>query len=97
MISHSALGRLLPGMEKIVCYKVKEVAEQLRCSPSNVYDLVRDGHLAALRVGSTKRGIRIIGSDILAFVKSRTTGGPSILDREFAAETSLVEKLRSEG
>ncbi len=56
-------------------YTVKEVAERLRCESSNVYNLVESKTLATVRVGNGGAGIRILGSDLLAFVTSRRQGG----------------------
>jgi excisionase family DNA binding protein len=57
-------------------YTVAEVAERLRCGKTNVYDLVDERALAVIRVGAGKGGLRVRGSDLLAFLDSRKTGGP---------------------
>ncbi len=50
-------------------YTVKEVAEQLRVSERTVRHWVETGELTVFRVG--KRGYRIMGSDLTAFIQKR--------------------------
>jgi hypothetical protein len=57
-------------------YLPKEVAGMLRCSVPNVYGLLNRGDLRRTCVGAGKSGIRVQGSDLLAFLESRKTGGP---------------------
>lgn len=42
--------------------KVREVAQELRCSKNTVYDLIRSGQLRALRLG--ERNIRITREEV---------------------------------
>lgn len=63
-------------IEPNAIYLPDEVADILRCSPANVYALLKSGQLASVKVGSKKSGLRVKGSDIFAFIESRTTGGP---------------------
>jgi len=58
-------------------YLVAEVADILRCGRTNVYDLLSEGALARTTIGAGKRGMRVRGSDLLAFLDSRREGGPS--------------------
>lgn len=57
-------------------YKVDEIAVILRCGKTNVYDLLRRGDLASTRIGTGRMGLRVMGSDLLAFLESRKEGGP---------------------
>lgn len=63
-------------IEENAIYTPAEVAELLRCGKSNVYDLIGSGVLAVTRIGAGKKGFRIRGLDIYAFLDSRKTGGP---------------------
>jgi excisionase family DNA binding protein len=47
---------------------VSEVAERLRCSLSNVYNLVAQGRLKCYRVGSGRAGLRFTESQVQAFL-----------------------------
>lgn len=58
-------------------YTVNEVSVILVCGKSNAYDLIRSGTLASVKVGTGNAGVRILGRDILAFIESRRSGGPS--------------------
>jgi hypothetical protein len=58
-------------------YLVSEVADLLRCGKTNVYDLLNEGDLARTPIGAGKKGLRVRGSDILAFLDARREGGPS--------------------
>jgi hypothetical protein len=58
-------------------YTPSEVALLLRCSRTNAYDLLMSGELAKRPIGAGKKGFRVLGSDILAFLESRKEGGPS--------------------
>lgn len=58
-------------------YTPAEVAARLRCSKTNVYDLIAGRDLAVTRIGAGKAGMRITGSALAAFLQSRTTGGPT--------------------
>jgi hypothetical protein len=57
-------------------YLVAEVADILRCGKTNVYDLLGAGTLARTTIGAGKKGLRVRGSDLLAFLDSRRAGGP---------------------
>lgn len=57
-------------------YLPSEVADILRCGRTNVYDLMASGELATTSVGAGKKGKRVLGSAILAFLETRTEGGP---------------------
>src|SRR5262249_50227033 len=57
-------------------YIVAEVAAILRCGKSNVYDLLYTGELACIPVGAGRKGRRVMGRDLLAFLDSRREGGP---------------------
>jgi excisionase family DNA binding protein len=58
-------------------YTPAEVATWLRCGKTNVYDLMTGGEIASTRIGCGKKGLRIKGSSITAFLDERTEGGPS--------------------
>lgn len=58
-------------------YLVAEVADILRCGKTNVYDLLEKGALARTNVGAGHKGLRVRGSDLLAFLDDRREGGPS--------------------
>lgn len=57
-------------------YRVAEVAEILRCSTANIYGLFKRGSLARTSVGANRKGLRVLGSDLAAFLESQTEGGP---------------------
>jgi excisionase family DNA binding protein len=57
-------------------YTVKDVAERLKCGKSTVYDLIKSEALAVTKIGAFGGGVRVMGSDIEAFLGSRKTGGP---------------------
>lgn len=75
----AVLERLLSSraIEPDRLYTPQEVAERLTCGKTNVYDLMTGGELATTRIGAGKRGLRVRGSDITAFLDARTEGGPS--------------------
>jgi excisionase family DNA binding protein len=64
-------------IEENAIYTPAEVAGLLRCGKSNVYNLIGTGDLAVTRIGAGKKGFRVRGSDITAFLDSRKEGGPS--------------------
>ncbi len=64
--------RILPD----VLYSVSQTAGFLGCGKSNAYDLMLSGELARTRIGAGSKGLRVRGSDILAFLESRREGGP---------------------
>lgn len=57
-------------------YTIAEVAAWLRCSSTNVYDLMSAGELAFTRIGAGRKGFRVRGSDLLSFLDARKEGGP---------------------
>jgi hypothetical protein len=57
-------------------YTVDEVASILRCSRTNAYDLLSTGQLARTPIGAGKKGMRVRGKDITAFLDHRREGGP---------------------
>jgi excisionase family DNA binding protein len=62
-------------IEPNAIYSMTEVAALLKCGKSNVYDLASQGDLAVVRIGAGRGGIRVMGSDLLAFLASRREGG----------------------
>ena len=62
-------------IEPTAIYTVAEIADRLRCSKTNVYDLIGQKELAVVRIGAGRGGIRVMGSDLLAFLASRREGG----------------------
>ena len=63
-------------IEENAIYTPAEVAGLLRCGKTNIYDLITGGDLAVTRIGAGKKGFRVQGSDIVAFLDARKTGGP---------------------
>ena len=57
-------------------YTVKEVIGLMKCGKSTVYNLINSQELASIRIGAFGGGVRVMGSDIEAFLGSRKTGGP---------------------
>lgn len=66
----------MPPINPKTLYEVKHVARRLRCGDKNVYLLIHSGKLAALRVGPTGKGYRVLGSDLIAFIEANKEGGP---------------------
>jgi excisionase family DNA binding protein len=64
------------GIEPDRLYLVAEVAGILRCGKTNVYDLLNEGSLARTAIGAGNKGMRVRGSDLLAFLDARREGGP---------------------
>lgn len=64
------------SIEPTAVYTMAQVAELLSCSLTNAYDLVKTGQLARVAVGAGKKGYRVLGSDLLAFLEFRREGGP---------------------
>jgi excisionase family DNA binding protein len=58
-------------------YTANEAAERLRCSPANVYALLETGELAVTRTGAGRKGLKVKGSSLSAFLEDRTEGGPA--------------------
>jgi Helix-turn-helix domain len=56
-------------------YKPQEVAAGLRCSKTDVYDLMKVGKLARLHLGVGKSGFRVRGRDLINFIENNTEGG----------------------
>jgi excisionase family DNA binding protein len=65
------------AIESSAIYTAKKVAEFLRCGLTNVYKLAKDGHLAVTQIGTGTKGFRFQGSDLMAFLEDRKSGGPS--------------------
>src|SRR4051812_10794038 len=63
-------------IEPAAIYTAQEAADLLRCSVGNIYDVIEIEDLAVIRTGSHRKGFRIKGSDLLAFMEDRTSGGP---------------------
>lgn len=59
-------------------YTAKEVAKLFRVGTTSVYKLASDGDLAFIRIGSGRKSFRFKGSDLSAFLNSRTSGGPAL-------------------
>ncbi len=74
-------------------YTPAEVAERLRCSRTNVYDLLTRKELAHIKVGAGNKGFKVRGSDLLFFIESRKEGGrPAASDGVQASQgVSLTE------
>ncbi len=66
---------------------VAEVAEQLSCAASTVYQLISTGKLAGFRIGANHGGIRISESDLEAYLESCRLG-------EGASTKSRSSRLR---
>lgn len=76
----ATLEAILAGSDRLDndrLYVPVEVAAFLRCGKTNVYDLLTAGDLAVTRVGAGKKGLRVRGSDLRAFLDDRKNGGPS--------------------
>jgi hypothetical protein len=75
-----ALERLVSAdvcrIQPDVLYRVGQTAAFLGSGLSNTYDLLLSGELARTRIGAGSKGLRVRGSDILAFLDSRREGGP---------------------
>ena len=54
-------------------YTVKEAAQVLGVTRHYLYRLVKRGEIPAIRVGGW--ALRILGSDLRAYIESRRTGG----------------------
>ncbi len=54
---------------------VKETAERLSCSASNVYALASSGELECYRIGRGKSGLRFSDEQIQTFLEKRKMGG----------------------
>ncbi len=70
-------------IEPIRLYTMSEVASRLRCGLSSVYQLAEGGDLAVTRLGA-KKGLKVTGSDLFAFLESRREGGskpPDVMTR----------------
>jgi excisionase family DNA binding protein len=73
------LEQLLRGPSRIepdVLYTVAEASRLLGCGGVNVYNLLDSGDLARTRIGAGRKGFRVRGSDLLAFLEARREGGP---------------------
>ncbi len=56
---------------------VSKAAEKLNCSAQHVYNLINDGHLKAVKIGS--RSLRIPESSLKAFIEDREVDSQTIL------------------
>lgn len=65
-----------PSIDPDTLFTAQEAAERLRCGKTNVYDLWESGELAVTNTGAGKKGKRVRGSDLIAFLDSRKEGGP---------------------
>jgi Helix-turn-helix domain len=76
----AALERMIRGdssrIDAAALYTPDEVAVLLGCSRTNAYDLLMSGDLAKRPIGAGKKGFRVMGSDLLAFLDARKEGGP---------------------
>ncbi len=72
----STLAADVPAIHPEAYYTVREAAERIRCKDANLYQLIANKDLAVTRVGAGKRGLRVQGADLIAFLASRREGGP---------------------
>ena len=54
--------------------RLNEVAERLKCSLSNVHNLVTSGRLPALSTGAGGKGYRVTEEDLAAFIAEGKLG-----------------------
>lgn len=77
----AALERAAQGdsarIEPLRLYDPAEAAALLGCSRANLYNLMQSGALARRAIGAGKKGFKVMGSDLLAFLDSRKEGGPA--------------------
>lgn len=57
--------------------RLKQVAERLQCSLSNVYALVQSGRLPVVTTGARGKGYRVSEDDLAKFLAGGKRGGPS--------------------
>lgn len=55
-------------------YKVSEVAERFKVNPKTVLDWIREGDLAAYKVGNTDSVLRISEEQIQEYLKNHESG-----------------------
>jgi excisionase family DNA binding protein len=76
----AALERAAEGdsarIEPLRLYDPAEAAALLGCSRANVYNLIQSGELARRAIGAGKKGFKVMGQDLLAFLDARKEGGP---------------------
>ncbi len=65
-----------PPIDPNTLYVAKEASKRIRCNSSHIYSLIASGDLASIRIGHGQGGLRVLGSDLLAFLNSRRQGGP---------------------
>lgn len=70
---------------------IREVAERLRCSISNVHSLIEKGELPVYHVGANGKGIRISEEDLTTFLTSRRHAGRQ---RSFRPVSVRLKHLR---
>ncbi len=68
-------------------YTIQEAAERLRCGLSTAYALARDGKLRARSVGPGGKGYRVLGSDLLLFLRGDEGDWPSSTPPDTAPDT----------
>ncbi len=71
-------------------FTVAECAAALHCSPSTVYVLCETAALPSIKIGAEGGGIRVIDTDLQAFIESRRTRPPKMEARP----TSGLRRLR---
>lgn len=81
------LGRSTSAIEPEAIYSLKAAAARLGIGLSSLYEIVDAGDIAVVRLGS-KKGFRIKGSDLAAFLDSRREGGPR------PATIAMADRLR---
>jgi len=67
----------VPPIHPNAIYKVAEATQRIRGGKTNVYDLCKSGQLAHFNIGLGRKGIRVRGSALIAFIESREEGGPA--------------------
>lgn len=67
---------------------VREAAELLKCSATNVYSLIDSGLLPVVRVGNAK-GYRIDPNDINAFIRDRKEAKPGSQSNDIPTRPKL--------
>lgn len=66
----------VPRIEPDRLYEPEEAAAIIGCGRTNIYNLWLSGDLAKTVIGAGKKGMRVMGSDLTAFLESRKEGGP---------------------
>lgn len=76
-------------------WTVSELAEHLRCSTTNVYDLMRSGRLRYVRAG-VKKGYRISDAVVREFLSREPDEEPAPLKRRQVFSLGTVQHLDRE-